>query len=443
MNKESALLLSSGFLVSVGWSLYWAFLYVHLYDLGATYLQLNTLEALSAASYLLSQVWGAISDYYGKRKPFIISGVLLSALSILISMGQTGSIWSLIGLYTIYCFFDSVRYPAFIALLTILGSLGAHLGVYLFLGEAGGAVGCLIMGPVYTHLGAKYTLLISATLLALSLVPITFYKEKAKAKSWEEKGLIDYVKPVIFFKFRIPSRLRWFLASSLISWLGLYWAFPLLVTRLYDLVGRSKMLYGLALSGASLTSGLASVVAGMLADRVGGLRLFQLVLVAYALHTLACSLVGDPTIYLLLWLAPLWPFFWVGGTAAMAQLTEEEVRGEAMGVLGLSEGVGALLSVAGGLVSDLMGREKSLLVAALFLAASLAPLQVMLRLPRSTTTAPGGRPRHRGPLSLEVVPCNPRECEDGEHVHVGHQLKCGDEANPAEHDKAGRNSNEV
>ena len=391
----------------MGWSLYWALLYAHLYDLGAAYLQLNTLEALSAASYLLSQVWGAVSDYYGRRKPFIVAGILLSVLPILISICQAGSVWGLIGLYMLYCFFDSVRYPAFMALLTSLGSFGAHLGVYLFLGEAGGAAGCLIMGAAYTYLGAKYTLLISATLLTLSLIPIALYKEKPKTKNREEKTLIDYVKPVIFFKFRIPSRLRWFLASILTSWLGVYWAFPLLVTRLYDLVGRSKMLYGVAWSGASLCSGLASVAAGMLADRAGGLRVFQLVLVAYALHFLACSLISDPTIYLLLWLAPLWPFFWVGATAAMAQLTEEEVRGEAMGVLWLFEEVGAFLSVAGGLVSDTIGREKSLMVAALFLAVSVAPLQVMLRPPKGGARASGRRPQQNAeapPRAEEASP---------------------------------------
>ena len=79
MKRETRLLIAANFVANVGWGLCWPYLNFRLYDIGAAYLHLALMDSLASITFTLSRFWGALSDYYGRRKPFMLMGFTASA----------------------------------------------------------------------------------------------------------------------------------------------------------------------------------------------------------------------------------------------------------------------------------------------------------------------------------------------------------------------------
>jgi hypothetical protein len=71
--------------------------------------------------------------------------------------------------------------------------------------------------------------------------------------------------------------------------------------------------------------------------------------------------------------------FNLGCILAVAELSREEFRGEAMGASETCKNVGLLLGMSGGLIADLAGREKSILLSSIPFSLALLPAILCIR----------------------------------------------------------------
>ena len=364
----------SSFVSSIGWGIFWPFLGVYLYDLRASYFQIALLDSLSAIMYLASRLWGAASDFYGLRKPFIVVGSLLSSVPVLFC-SLVYSPNHIIELFAISSLFSSVAYPSFLAALTsVEGRSGGTLGWYSMLSDLGWAIGCFSMGFLYEFSGVFAVFASSSLLILVSgLVAIWYPRERRAVR--DDEDFWSYMKTALTFKFKAPKGFGRFLLSVFIAWFGIQWCSPLLRIRMYDLFERSKVAVGIVWGiASSISSAAVGPLAGRLADKVGGWRLLQVTILLYVLRTPVFAFVNDPILYSILWIAPIWSFFWVGNLAAPAQMTHRGVRGEAMGAHQSALNLGISLGFIGGLFADNFGRELGIILTSIFFMASFIPL---------------------------------------------------------------------
>lgn len=157
--------------------------------------------------------------------------------------------------------------------------------------------------------------------------------------------------------------------------------------RGYDVLERSKVILGIVWGiSASISGAIVSPLAGKIADKVGGGKLLLTTVVIYALYIPLFALVSDPILFSLLWIVPLWTFNWVAVLATPAQMTEESVRGEAMGAVNTALNFGVFMGVTGGLFADSFTRELGIFVSPMFFAVSVIALLPVIKFFRKDFT---------------------------------------------------------
>lgn len=369
MKQSTKVLIAANSLSAAGWGLCWSYLYYRLTDLGASYLQLCLMDSLAAITYLLSRLWGALSDYYGRRKPFMVCGFTASAISIALMAMRNYDIWALISSYVVSCFAWGVAYPAYMAALTSDPEREKATTLFSFVSSISWALGVSVMGPAEASLGPGGVFMLC---LAVTLTfPATLMAYREKPLPRKEEPLGHYVKLTFMPKFRAERGFGFFLLAAFLSWLGLQWA-SIARVKLYELVGFSKTTVGLIWATSSIISGLVVLLARGLVERLGGIRTLAISIACYMVIVPSYALAWSPLAFVVLWLAPVWPFFNLGYILSPAELSKEEVRGEAMGASEVAKNFGVLSGLLGGLIADVIGRENSLLLTAIPFGLAIA-----------------------------------------------------------------------
>ena len=385
MKLGTRVLLISSFVTNVGGGIFWPFLGLHLYDLGASYLQIALLDSLSAVMFILSRVWGAASDYYGLRKPFIIVGGILSAVPI-IFCGLVSSSIHIIAFFMVSSFFLSVRFSPFLAALTSVEEKGKVLGWYAMLSAIGWAAGTFSMGFIHETYGAFGVYAVAAVSITISALVVLLHPKESRLT--QSESLRSYVKTTFTFKLKAPREFTWLLLAVFLCWFGFQWSGPLLRMRFYDLLERSIIWLGIVWGLSSSISGaIVSPLAGQLSDRIGGGRLLQASVLIYAFYIPLFAFVSSPILYSILWIVPIWTFNWIAALSTPAQMTTESVRAEAMGAFNVALNLGVVVGVLGGVFADNFGRELGIIVAPVFFVAAWASLLPLISFYRKTSTS--------------------------------------------------------
>ncbi|GEM_PF-1509436 len=380
MRRGTKFLIASNAVANMGWGLCWAYLNFRLYDIGATYLQICLLDSLGAVAALLSRAWGALSDYYGRRKPFMLAGLTASAFPVAFMAAFNDNVWGLLLSYFTAYFIWAVGYPAFMAAITSDPEREKATTALALVGSLGWASGAVLMGPAERHLGPGGVFLAClAILLVLPAFLLPYEEERLPCKAGSP---LSYMASAFSFKFKAEKGFGFLLAGMCLSWLGLQWSSPLARMRLYDALGHSKGITGVVWALSSITSALALLAAKRGVEKIGGIRTLALAVACYAIFMPSYALVDDPTALVVLWLLPIWPFFNLGCMLGPAELSEEEFRGEAMGAGEVAKNSGLLAGMLGGLVADTIGREESLVLSAVPLLSALAFTVACLRVSR-------------------------------------------------------------
>jgi MFS family permease len=377
MKRRTRVLLISSFASNMAGGVFWTFIGLQLYDLQASYFQIALLDSLAAIMFILSRVWGAASDYYGLRKPFIIFGNLVSAIPIFFC-GFVSSTVQLILLFMISSFFSSISFSPFLAALTAVEKKGRMVGWYSMLSTIGWAIGTFLMGFIDQLYRAFGVYLISAMLLVISALVMVLYPGELQLTRTE--SLRNYLKTAFSFKFKAPKEFSWLLLATFLSWLGFQWAGPLIRMRFYDVLQHSKVTLGMVWGLSAFISGaIVSPLAGKITDKIGGGKLLLTTAVMYAFYIPLFAVVNDPFLFSVLWIVPLWTFNWVALLATPAQMTKETVRGEAMGAINTALNFGVFVGVTGGLFADQFSRELGIIISPIFFAASVIALLPVIR----------------------------------------------------------------
>ena len=366
------MIVASNIIGSIGWGLCWTYLNFRLYDIGATYLQLCLMDSLAAITYLSSRFWGALSDYYGRRKPFILSGFTASALPVIIMALLNADIWALLLSYLMACFFWAIAYPAYMAALTSDPEREKATTFFSLIGSVGFAIGSSAMGPAEAILGPSGLFLLCFSILILFPAFLIFYSEEPLPK--KPGSPLSYARGAFSIRLRAGAGFGLLLIGAFLAWLGLQWASPLARMRLYDLLGRSKLVMGLLWGLSSVASAVALILAREAIKKFGGLGTLTASTACYAIVMLCFALVEDPVAYAVLWLTPIWSFFNLGYVLSPAEFTSEDVRGEAMGACEVAKNLGVLVGLSGGFLADILGREVSLAISAIPISMAIIPL---------------------------------------------------------------------
>lgn len=335
-------------------------------------------------------VWGALSDKQGKRKPFLLMGMIGQGIMYFI-------IPYLPNILLVYAarFIEGMFAIAVVSMLMTMaldmapaGRRGMTLGVFTLGMLLGNAAGAPLGGVISERMGYEVPFLIGGViLLILSVVVFLLVRDTpsiTRAYSFQEAlaGVRSNPRLYIPYGFTLLDRLT----------VGFFVGqFPILAAEVYGLTrGQTGAYLSVFLAGFALCSPLG----GLLSDRLGRVRPMLIGTAIYGLMLLLVGRVSPEMLYVVMAIgglsgAVLYPpsIALVGDYAAPGQ------RGVAMGGFNLAGSIGyAAGPLVFGLIADYAGILTQPLVAGgLCILAAVATAPLLLRREK----------RERGGLRLE------------------------------------------
>ncbi len=366
--------------VNMGWGMAWPYLPNYLKALGATFIMISMLSVLFNLSSTLGQYfWGSKSDVAGKRKPFVMFGIISSGAFFLV-MGFVSNIIAFLALRGLQGFFVAAQTPAVSALISeISRDAGAGFGVFNTFTNIGFMAGNVIGGYITSILPINYVFIFSVIPFVIALLILLPFKEERRDK-------ID-LRPM--FRYDRPGRVlvKW---ENLRSFLKRNRNITIFSVSVFTLMLASGMVYsflsilikdrfgnewvGYYFGMDSFVSTFLIYLFGKMADRYGSKPIVLIGLfgyfVTYILYYLATSL---PLLFLAAAVSGMkWAAYFNSINTYVAKMSVPEERATALGLLNsfISFGwvVGPLL---GAFVIMEMGITTNLLVALIPILVSM------------------------------------------------------------------------
>ena len=339
----------------------------------------NTAKGLFTTAHFAAYIpfafiWGARSDAAGKRKPFLLIGLV----------GQ-GVLYSLMPFAPNIWFLYAARFiegTFAIAVVSMLMTMaldmapsarrGMTLGVFTLGMLIGNAAGAPLGGLLATQVGYQAPFLLGALLLlVMAAVVALFVRDTrivARAYSFRQaiNGLRENPRLYIPYAFSFLDRLT----------VGFFVGqFPVLAAQVYGLTPSQTGIYlSVFLAGFALFSPLG----GLLSDRLGRFRPMLLGTLAYGLMLLLVGRVGPDILYVVMAIGGLsGAILYPPSIALVGDYAAPGHRGMAMGGFNLAGSIGF---AAGPLLFSLIADATDLLVPPL-VAGGLCILAALLAFP--------------------------------------------------------------
>jgi len=369
ITKHSILLLVISFVNSVTLGLLWPFITINIYMLGGSLVSIVFVQNFPYTAFVFSRLWGVISDFYGKRKLFIIVGQSLSVIPLFFA-SFTKELTPLISLIILANFFSSIASPSFLAALGEAGG-GTMYAYSQLAGNIGWTLGALIIGPLHSTYGQSGVYLAAITALLVSICIFSIFYRETKKRNMEE-SMRERLKKVLSFKLRARKQFKYFLLSVFLAWLAAFWSAELLKVKLFQLLGESVENYSIVFGfGVGSLSVISSYITTKLIIKYGGDKLILLSLLMYSILNPLLGIIHDPTLFIALFILPIWPMFWAGQTAVAHELSDKGYEAENMGMFVVVTNIAALPGILGGVLADLINVNLAITFSGFFFTLSL------------------------------------------------------------------------
>lgn len=371
-------------LAIVGFSLRTPFLPFYIKDLGADTFASQAMWAGvingggAAVMAISAPIWGIVADRYGRR-PMVLRAMLAGAVTIGL-MSLASNPWHLLGLR----FLEGAFTGSATASMTLVASttprerMGFSLGMMQMAIFSGASIGPLFGGLLADQIGYRATFLVASAMLATgAAIVLTLVREQftrpARGGGVDDAGSRVHLSTLL-------------LGSAMLAMIGIMLALrtatsaiqpimPLYVEHVAHSASPLATLSGITLGIAGLTSAVAAVMLGRMADRIGQRRILVVSALGVGLLYLPLAIAQSP-----FQLIVLQACFGVaaGGVlptanAIVANLTPVERRGAVYGVTAAATAVGGFIGPIGGaaLAATVDIRYVFVMSGALMLAAAL------------------------------------------------------------------------
>lgn len=331
------------------------------------------------AAYIpFSFLWGALSDKQGRRKPFLLMGLLGQGIMYFI-IPTVPDIW----LLYLARFIEGSFSIAVVSMLMTMAldmaprnKRGMTLGIFTLGMLLGNAAGAPLGGVISTNMGYAVPFQLgSILLLVMAVVVFIFVRDTpsvSRAYSLKDSlaGLKRNPKLYIPYGFSLLDRLT----------VGFFVGqFPILAAQVYGLKASQTGIYlAVFLAGFALFSPLG----GVLSDRLGRVRPMLLGTVIYGLMLLLVGRVSPEMLYVVMAIGGLsGAVLYPPSIALVGDYAGPEQRGVAMGGFNLAGSIGyAIGPLIFGLTADFSGNLASpLLAGGLCLLASAIAAPMLLK----------------------------------------------------------------
>jgi MFS family permease len=371
-NRELLHLSVAYLLINVGIGMAWPYLPNLIKFLGGGVLAVGMLSILFNITSTVGQFfWGRESDKMGKRKVFVLFGVLSIGIFFLL-IGFASSVLMVLLLRTLQGFFVSSQTPAISALVSEFSKeVGSGFAFFNAFSQVGFMLGNFVGGFVSSHFPIKYVYYFSSIPIFLGLAILFFLKEEKKNPE-DLRMLMRYYRPGrTFFRWdqakafvKRNRNITLFSASIFISMIGS----GMVYAYLSLLVG---MRFGSSWVGTYFgIDGLISIplifIFGHLADKYGSKPILIYGLIGYmATFFLYYSATSIPILIIAAIISgSKWSSYFNSANTYVSRMSMKSERATALGLMNSSMALGWVVGpLLGAYFISFIGLAQTMLVA--------------------------------------------------------------------------------
>lgn len=339
---------------------YYILLKPRLYDLGANYFQIMLVDSLPAFIALSSFLWGRLADIFSRK--FILFLGSFGGIFVFF-IGIFKSIELILLFISFVSIFYSMVFPVVNTAFSFEKKYSQAFGYFTAAQGVGWAFAGFFIGVFskYGDLGIKVGYLIAGITWFFSVIFFyIFYPKHAEIKKNEKIG-----------KIKLKKEFTFFLSGIFLLQAGVTLAYGLLSIRLYEILGKSKIFYGLVWATfPAILGAIAGPFWGKIVENWGGVRILILLSFIYPLNIIALNFLPKLPM-IILWIVPLWNLMWVSILSASTKFSEEKERSTAIGITNGIINVAISLAFLGGIFADYVGRSAAVIFSSFFTFLSL------------------------------------------------------------------------
>jgi ACDE family multidrug resistance protein len=352
---------------------------LYLRNLNATEVEIGFVISMAGfAAMILMLPSGILMDRVGKKRMLLISVILGAIPPFLIASMKD---WRMVAPFFMifnmsFPFFAPAR-MAIIAETATPENRATLFGLMNIAWPIGGIIGPVLSGYLVDHLGWSYPFLISAAIMAVSLLPTIMLKEK---KDTSSGGKETPRKTSLKDRRYLPTLVLFFVLHLTLT-IGIGGLNMILPIFLQDQFKLSASLIGLFFTSSNIFSLFTQIPSGLLADRYSRKKLIIISLATISLFIGIWPLIDNWTTLLILYSIAygLWSMTWPASLALLSDSVPPMLRGSAFGVrltgVRLGFTIGPMIS---GYLYGSSSNLSPFLASAIFLALSV-PFALFLR----------------------------------------------------------------
>jgi NNP family nitrate/nitrite transporter-like MFS transporter len=330
-------------------SIFWQFASFYLFaGIGETaFLLIGLIGGLPVLIGLIGvYLWGALSDRWHRRLPFIIVGFCAQAISFFAYIFIQDSLTFLIVTCAAYLFSIAAVPMANAYLTEARIHKGEAVGLLLATSSGGWSIGAFTGGFLFASIGMSGLFLLGGFALLGGAVIILFIVREIPSSSQivnPAGKLQDLPSPPMPW---LKPKLRILLMVALgigIGSIGVNAFAYFFGVYLVSEIGGTPLMIGVANGFASIFGLIATLAAGYSCDRIGRKPILLVGFAGYAFFMLTYLFVINPWVAMLLWVIPLYPLVSTAGYAAAADLSKITQRGRAMSAIATANSLGSAI----------------------------------------------------------------------------------------------------